>query len=89
VSHEMLDRLNVRTSFWVCREDRSLEVQLGQAQVLALVKGEIMQPYPDQRNEGSMSIVTEFSSMGNLVFEPRRPSDMVVELGRTIDYRLR
>jgi exosome complex component RRP45 len=66
-----------------------VDVQLGQAQVLALVKGEIMQPYPDQRNEGSMSIFTEFSSMGNPAFEPGRPSDMVVELGRIIDYGLR
>lgn len=74
---------------WVCREDGSVEVQLGQTRVLAVVKGEITQPYPDRGNEGSLAIFTEFSPMGDPAFEPGRPSEMAVELGRIIDRGLR
>lgn len=66
-----------------------MQVQLGQTRVLAVVKGEITQPYPDRGNEGSLSIFTEFSPMGDPAFEPGRPSDMAVELGRIIDRGLR
>ena len=66
-----------------------MEVQLGQTRVLAVVKGEITQPYPDRGNEGSLSIFTEFSPMGDPAFEPGRPSEVAVELGRIIDRGLR
>lgn len=62
---------------------------MGQTRVLAVVKGEITQPYPDRGNEGSLSIFTEFSPMGDPAFEIGRPSDMAVELGRIIDRGLR
>ncbi|KAG0610823.1 hypothetical protein M758_7G094400 [Ceratodon purpureus] len=71
------------------REDGSVEVQLGQTRVLAVVKGEITQPYPDRGNEGSLAIYTEFSPMGDPAFELGRPSEMAVELGRIIDRGLR
>lgn len=66
-----------------------MEVQLGQTRVLAVVKGEITQPYPDRGNEGSLAIFTEFSPMGDPSFESGRPSEMAVELGRIIDRGLR
>lgn len=70
-------------SFGFCREDGSVEVQLGQTQVFAVMMGEITQPCPDRGNETSLSIFTEFSTMGNPAFESGRPSEM--ELGRIVD----
>lgn len=76
---------------WVynCSEDGSSEVQLGQTQVIAFVTGQLVQPYRDRPNEGSFAIYTEFSPMADPSFEPGRPGDSAIELGRIVDRGLR
>ncbi|CAM6021921.1 unnamed protein product [Sphagnum balticum] len=69
--------------------DDSAEVQLGQTRVLAVVSAQLVQPYPDRPNEGTLAIFTEFSPMADPGFEPGRPGEMAVELGRIIDRGLR
>ncbi|XP_062109909.1 exosome complex component RRP45A-like [Humulus lupulus] len=71
------------------KEDGSAEVQLGQTHVMGFVTGQLVQPYRDRSNEGSLSIFTEFSPMADPSFEPGRPSEAAVELGRVIDRGLR
>ncbi|CAK7331170.1 unnamed protein product [Dovyalis caffra] len=71
------------------REDGSSEVQLGQTHVMGFVTGQLVQPYQDRRNEGSLSIFTEFSPMADPSFEPGRPGESAVELGRIVDRGLR
>ncbi|KAI7752434.1 hypothetical protein M8C21_033272 [Ambrosia artemisiifolia] len=70
-------------------EDGSSEVQLGKTQVLAFVTGQLVQPYRDRPNEGSFAIYTEFSPMADPSFEPGRPGDSAIELGRIVDRGLR
>ncbi|XP_076897330.1 exosome complex component RRP45A-like [Bidens hawaiensis] len=70
-------------------EDGSAEVQLGQTQVIAFVTGQLVQPYIDRPNEGTFAIFTEFSPMADPSFEPGRPGDSAIELGRIVDRGLR
>ncbi|CAI9112979.1 OLC1v1013495C1 [Oldenlandia corymbosa var. corymbosa] len=71
------------------REDGTCEVQLGQTHVMAFVTSQLVQPYRDRPNEGSLSIFTEFSPMADPSFEAGRPGESAVELGRVVDRGLR
>ncbi|KAK8601883.1 hypothetical protein V6N13_058447 [Hibiscus sabdariffa] len=71
------------------REDGSSEVQLGQTRVISIVTAQLVQPYRDRPKEGMLSIFTEFSPMADPSFEPGRPGELAVELGRIIDRGLR
>lgn len=71
------------------RVDGSAEVQLGQTHVMGFVTTQLVQPYKDRPNEGTLSIFTEFSPMADPSFETGRPGEAAVELGRVIDRGLR
>lgn len=71
------------------REDGSSEVQLGQTHVMGFVTSQLVQPYRDRPNEGTLSVYTEFSPMADPSFEAGRPGEFAVELGRVIDRGLR
>lgn len=71
------------------REDGSSEVQLGQTHIMGFVTSQLVQPYRDRPNEGTLSIFTEFSPMADPSFETGRPSESAVELGRIVDRGLR
>ncbi|CAN1319015.1 Exosome complex component RRP45B [Linum perenne] len=70
-------------------EDGSSEVQLGHTHVMGFVSGQLVQPYRDRPNEGTLSIFTEFSPMADPSFEVGRPGESAIELGRIIDRGLR
>ncbi|KAK9902439.1 hypothetical protein M0R45_001678 [Rubus argutus] len=70
-------------------DEGSAEVQLGQTHVMAFVTAQLVQPYRDRPNDGTLSIFTEFSPMADPSFEPGRPGEFAVELGRVIDRGLR
>lgn len=70
-------------------EDGSSEVQLGQTRVMGFVTSQLVQPYRDRPNEGSLSIFSEFSPMADPSFEVGRPGVSAVELGRIVDRGLR
>ncbi|KAK4268846.1 hypothetical protein QN277_022078 [Acacia crassicarpa] len=72
-----------------CREDGSSEVQLGQTRVMAFVTSQLVQPYRDRPNEGTLSIYTEFSPMADPSYELGRPGEFATELGPIIDRGLR
>ena len=74
---------------FLCRDDGSSEVQLGQTHAMGFVTAQLVQPYRDRPNEGTLSIFTEFSPMADPSFEPGRPGESAVELGRVIDRGLR
>ncbi|KAK4356504.1 hypothetical protein RND71_025475 [Anisodus tanguticus] len=75
--------------FAILREDGSSEVQLGQTHVMSFVTSQLVQPYRDRPNEGTLSVFTEFSPMADPSFEVGCPSESAVELGRIIDRGLR
>ena len=72
-----------------CREDGEAQVRLGNTRVMAVVTAELVQPYRDRPNEGTLSIFTEFSPMADPSFEAGRPGEFAVEVGRIIDRGLR
>uniref|UniRef100_A0A1D1XNM4 Protein ECERIFERUM 7 n=1 Tax=Anthurium amnicola TaxID=1678845 RepID=A0A1D1XNM4_9ARAE len=78
-----------RLSIKFAREDGQSEVQLGQTHVMACVTSQLVQPYRDRPNEGTLSIFTEFSPMADPSFEVGRPGEPAIELGRVIDRGLR
>uniref|UniRef100_A0A7N0TIL2 Protein ECERIFERUM 7 n=2 Tax=Kalanchoe fedtschenkoi TaxID=63787 RepID=A0A7N0TIL2_KALFE len=69
--------------------DGSSEVHLGNTHVMGFVSGQLVQPYRDRPNEGTLSIFTEFSPMADPSFEPGRPGEFAIELGRIVDRGLR
>ncbi|KAM5558126.1 exosome complex component RRP45A [Rosa sericea] len=71
------------------KDEGSAEVHLGQTHVMAFVTAQLVQPYRDRPNDGTLSIFTEFSPMADPSFEPGRPGESAVELGRVIDRGLR
>ncbi|XP_044960997.1 exosome complex component RRP45A-like isoform X1 [Hordeum vulgare subsp. vulgare] len=71
------------------REDGSAEVLLGETCVMGYVTAQLVQPYKDRPNEGTLAIFTEFSPMADPAFEPGRPGEAAIELGRVIDRGLR
>lgn len=73
----------------IFREDGSSDVQLGQTHVMGVVTCQLVQPYRDRPNEGTLSIYTELSPMADPSFEAGRPGESAVELGRIIDRGLR
>jgi exosome complex component RRP45 len=73
----------------VCREDGSAEVQLGDTRVMGYATAQLVQPYKDRPNEGTLAIFTEFSPMADPAFEPGRPGESAIELGRVVDRGLR
>ncbi|XP_051142591.1 exosome complex component RRP45A-like isoform X2 [Andrographis paniculata] len=70
-------------------EDGLSEVQLGKTRVMGFVTSQLVQPYRDRPNEGTLAIFTEFSPMADPSFEVGRPGEFSVELGRIIDRGLR
>lgn len=50
---------------------------------------QLVQPYRDRPNEGTLAIFTEFSPMADPSFEAGRPGESAIELGRVIDRGLR
>lgn len=56
---------------------------------MGYVTGQLVQPYRDRSNEGTLAIFTEFSPMADPSFEPGRPGESAIELGRVIDRGLR
>lgn len=78
-----------RLSIEFASEDGAAEVQLGQTRVICNVSCQLVQPSPDEPNEGTLVIYTEFSPMADPTFEAGRPGEIAVELGRIIDRGLR
>ncbi|XP_021771004.1 exosome complex component RRP45A-like isoform X2 [Chenopodium quinoa] len=56
---------------------------------MSFVTAQLVQPYRDRPNEGSLNIYTEFSPMADPSFEAGRPGESAIELGRIIDRGLR
>lgn len=69
-------RLNIKFG----REDGSSEVQLGNTHVMAFVTSQLVQPYRDRPNEGTLSFYTEFSPMADPSFEAGRPGEFAVKM---------
>src|SRR3989339_743769 len=67
----------------------SARVILGKTEVLAGVKMEIMEPYPDTQDEGSIMVGAELLPLSNPEFESGPPGIQAIELARVVDRGIR
>jgi exosome complex component RRP42 len=67
----------------------SARVRIGDTEVIAGVKMEIMKPYPDQPDEGSMMVNVELYPMASPEFEAGPPDNQAIELARITDRGIR
>jgi len=67
----------------------SARVTIGQTDVIVGVKVEVMEPYPDTPNEGSIMIGAELLPLSSPNFEQGPPSIQAVELARVVDRGIR
>ena len=67
----------------------SARVKIGDTEVIVGVKVEVMQPYPDSPDEGSIMVGAELLPLSNPNFEQGPPSIQAVELARIVDRGIR
>jgi exosome complex component RRP42 len=67
----------------------SARVRLGETEVVAGVKLEIGQPFPDSPEEGILIVNAEFSPLASPDFEPGPPGEDAIELARIVDRGIR
>lgn len=67
----------------------SARVTIGNTQVIAGVKLDVHEPYPDTPNEGFLVIDCELVPLASPDFEPGPPSPKAVELARVVDRGIR
>tara|TARA_Y100000310_G_C20700789_1_gene829678 strand:+ start:3052 stop:3825 length:774 start_codon:yes stop_codon:yes gene_type:complete len=67
----------------------SARVKIGQTDIIVGVKVEVMEPYPDTPDEGSIMVGAELLPLSSPEFEPGPPSIQAVELARIVDRGIR
>lgn len=67
----------------------SAKVKIGDTEVIAGVKFEINEPYPDSPDKGSMMVMAELTPLASPEFETGPPSIKSIELARVVDRGIR
>ena len=67
----------------------SARVTIGKTEVIVGIKVEVMEPYPDTPNEGSIMVGAELLPLSSPNFEQGPPSIQAVELARVVDRGIR
>ncbi len=63
--------------------------RIGETEVIAGVKLDLAEPYPDTPDEGTISVGAELMPMASPVFEPGPPREEATELARVVDRGIR
>ncbi len=71
------------------KAEGSASVKLGETEVIAGIKMEIVKPFEDTPNEGVLMVNTEFSPLASPEFESGPPSEDAIELSRIVDRGIR
>ncbi len=69
--------------------DGSAYVELGRTKVVAGVKFEVGQPYPDTPDKGALITDAELLPLASPTFEPGPPDENAIELARVVDRSIR
>ncbi len=69
--------------------DGSAWVKIGDTQVIASVKFDVVTPFSDRPEEGVLSTSAELLPMASPTFEPGPPSEEAIELARVVDRAIR
>ncbi|HLD15799.1 MAG TPA: exosome complex protein Rrp42 [Candidatus Nanoarchaeia archaeon] len=67
----------------------SAKVQIGETEVVAGVKMEVMEPFPDSPDEGNLMVNVELLPLSNPEFELGPPGIEAIELARVVDRAIR
>ncbi|MEM7817914.1 MAG: exosome complex protein Rrp42 [Candidatus Aenigmatarchaeota archaeon] len=73
----------------VPKAEGSAGVRMGNTYVIAGVKIELAQPFPDNPNEGILIVNAEFPPIAHSTFEPGPPNEYAIELARLVDRLIR
>ena len=71
------------------KAEGSARVKIGNTMVLAGIKLEVGEPYPDSPEEGAMSTSAELPPLASPEFEPGPPSGEAIEVARVVDRGIR
>lgn len=71
------------------RAEGSARVRLGKTEVMAGIKIETGQPFPDVPNQGVLTVNAELVPLASPTFEPGPPNENAVELARVVDRGIR
>lgn len=67
----------------------SAYARIGNTQILAAVKFEVVAPFPDRPTEGALIINAEHLPLANPSFESGPPDEKSIEMARTVDRAIR
>lgn len=67
----------------------SARVKLGETEVIASVKFDVNEPFPDSPEEGILIVNAEFTPLASPDFEPGPPGEDAIELARIVDRGIR
>ena len=73
----------------VNKAEGSARVKIGNTQVVAGIKMDIGEPYPDTPNEGAMATAAELIPLASPDFEAGPPREKAIELARVVDRGIR
>jgi len=71
------------------KAEGSARVRIGNTMVLAGIKLEVGEPYPDSPEEGAMTTSAELPPLASPEFEPGPPTPDAIELARVVDRGIR
>ncbi|MFH0986721.1 MAG: exosome complex protein Rrp42, partial [Candidatus Micrarchaeota archaeon] len=81
-------KIEITDNFIENAEGRCL-VKLGNTQVLVGVKLEVVEPYPDRPDEGTLMTSAELVPLSFAEFQPGRPDENSIEFARVVDRGIR
>ena len=86
----LLDYREITTDIGIIEKaSGSALVSLGKTKILAGVKVEMGEPYPDKPEDGVLTVNAELIPLASPDFEPGPPSEDAIELARVVDRGLR
>jgi len=86
--YDSFREVSIKTGISVNAEG-SAQARIGRTEVLAGVKIEVGEPYPDTPDEGVLIVTAEFSPIASPGFEPGPPKEDAIELARVVDRVIR
>ena len=73
----------------IYKAEGSARVKIGNTEIIAGIKMDVGNPFPDTPDDGVMIVNAEFSPMASSEFEPGRPGENSIELSRVVDRGIR
>jgi exosome complex component RRP42 len=87
-SFDQFRQIQVETGV-IANAEGSARVRIGNTMVIAGIKAEVREPFPDTPNEGYLVIDAEFVPLASPDFEPGPPAPESIELARVVDRGIR